>query len=77
MKRLQTMLDILITDFEYYSNKHRASPVANNCQTLIDATSTLSVSLFNELLESRVTSEDASLVFRISFRFSDPNLCGF
>ncbi|KAI3337678.1 hypothetical protein F4824DRAFT_489005 [Ustulina deusta] len=53
---------------------HRASPVANNCQTLIDATSTLSVSLFNELLESRVTSEDASLVFRISFRFSDPNL---
>ncbi|KAI0542955.1 hypothetical protein GGR58DRAFT_450141 [Xylaria digitata] len=52
---------------------HRASPVANNCQTLIDAVSTLSASMFDELLESRVTSEDASLVFRRAFRFSDPS----
>ncbi|KAI1430257.1 hypothetical protein F5Y12DRAFT_722864 [Xylaria sp. FL1777] len=53
---------------------HRASPVANNCQTLIDATSTLSVSLFDELLESRVTSEDASLVFTRSFCFNNTSL---
>ncbi|KAI0413619.1 hypothetical protein F5X98DRAFT_281657 [Xylaria grammica] len=52
---------------------HRASPVANNCQALIDATSSLSASMFDELLESRVTSEDASLVFRRAFRFSDPS----
>ncbi|KAI0106158.1 hypothetical protein GGR51DRAFT_548796 [Nemania sp. FL0031] len=53
---------------------NRASPVANNCQTLIDATLTLPPSLFDELLESRVTSEDASFVFRKAFRFSDPSL---
>ncbi|KAI0815742.1 hypothetical protein GGR55DRAFT_629972 [Xylaria sp. FL0064] len=53
---------------------HRASPVANNCQTLIDAASTLSPSLFDELLESRVSSENASLVFRKAFRFNDPSL---
>ncbi|KAJ8128513.1 hypothetical protein O1611_g5120 [Lasiodiplodia mahajangana] len=53
---------------------NRASPVANNCQTLIDATLTLPASLFDELLESRVTSEDASFVFRKAFRFSDPSL---
>ncbi|KAF2971052.1 hypothetical protein GQX73_g2449 [Xylaria multiplex] len=52
---------------------HRASPVTNNCQTLIDAVSNLSASMFDELLESRVTSEDASLVFRKAFRFSDPS----
>ncbi|KAI1133728.1 hypothetical protein F5Y10DRAFT_4074 [Nemania abortiva] len=53
---------------------NRASPVANNCQALIDATLTLSASLFDELLESRVTSEDSSFVFRKAFRFSDPSL---
>ncbi|KAJ8123267.1 hypothetical protein ONZ43_g743 [Nemania bipapillata] len=53
---------------------NRASPVVNNCQTLIDATLTLPASLFDELLESRVTSEDASFVFRKAFRFNDPSL---
>ncbi|KAJ2998040.1 hypothetical protein NUW58_g450 [Xylaria curta] len=53
---------------------HGASPVANNCQTLIDATLNLSAPLFDELLDSSVTSEDASLVFREAFRFSDPGL---
>ncbi|KAI0871912.1 hypothetical protein GGS24DRAFT_491854 [Hypoxylon argillaceum] len=53
---------------------NRASPVANNCQTLIDATLKLSASSFDELLESRVTSEDASFVFRKAFRFNDPSL---
>ncbi|KAI0548760.1 hypothetical protein F4679DRAFT_291357 [Xylaria curta] len=53
---------------------HGASPVANNCQALVDATLTLSSSLFDELLEFRVTSEDASLVFRRAFRDSDPGL---
>ncbi|TRX98366.1 hypothetical protein FHL15_001011 [Xylaria flabelliformis] len=51
---------------------HGASPVASNCQALIDATLTLSSSLFDELLEFRVTSEDASLVFRRAFRDTDP-----
>ncbi|KAI1823083.1 hypothetical protein F4861DRAFT_346299 [Xylaria intraflava] len=50
---------------------HRASPVANNCQTLIDAAVTLPAALFNELLESRATSEDASLVFSKVFQFTD------
>ncbi|KAI0971403.1 hypothetical protein F4678DRAFT_83594 [Xylaria arbuscula] len=54
--------------------KHQASPVANNCQALIDATSTLPVALFDELLKSRVTGEDASLVFDTAFRFKDPSL---
>ncbi|KAI1306893.1 hypothetical protein F5Y03DRAFT_384001 [Xylaria venustula] len=54
--------------------KHQASPVANNCQTLIDATSTLSAALFDELLKFRVTSEDASLVIDTAFRFKDPSL---
>lgn len=53
---------------------HRASPAANDCQTLIDAVSTLSAPLFDELLESRVTSEDASLVFKKAFQCSDPSL---
>ncbi|KAI1744118.1 ankyrin repeat-containing protein [Xylaria scruposa] len=53
---------------------HGASPVANNCQALVDATLTLSSSLFDELLEFRVTSEEASLVFRRAFRDSDPGL---
>ncbi|KAI1335804.1 ankyrin repeat-containing protein [Xylariaceae sp. FL0016] len=46
---------------------HRASSVANGCRTLIDATKNLSASAFAELLESRVTSEDASLVFNKAF----------
>ncbi|GAP84767.2 putative ankyrin repeat containing protein [Rosellinia necatrix] len=50
---------------------HRASPVVNNCQTLIDATSNLPAELFEELLGSRVASEDASLVFGRAFRFGD------
>ncbi|KAI0458749.1 hypothetical protein F5B21DRAFT_404819 [Xylaria acuta] len=53
---------------------HRASPVANNCQALIDATLNLPASLFDELLESRVTSEDVSLVFRRAFSLRDPSL---
>jgi len=50
---------------------HRASPVTNGCQTLIDATATLSAPMFNELLESRVTSDDASLVFAKAFNRSN------
>ncbi|TGJ84749.1 hypothetical protein E0Z10_g4040 [Xylaria hypoxylon] len=50
---------------------HRASPVANNCQTLIDAASNLSALMFDELLESHVSSEEASLVFRRAFHFDD------
>ncbi|OTB00388.1 hypothetical protein M426DRAFT_324339 [Hypoxylon sp. CI-4A] len=46
---------------------NRASPTANDCQTLIDATRTLPVSAFAALLESRVTSEEASLVFGKAF----------
>ncbi|KAI1442005.1 ankyrin [Annulohypoxylon stygium] len=42
---------------------HRASPTANGCQTLIDATKTLPPTAFASLLESRITVEDASLVF--------------
>ncbi|KAI1815803.1 hypothetical protein GGS20DRAFT_305269 [Poronia punctata] len=49
---------------------NRASPVTNGCQTLIDAVKTLSASMFDELLESRATSEDASLVF---FKAFSPN----
>ncbi|KAI1755249.1 hypothetical protein F4782DRAFT_441687 [Xylaria castorea] len=53
---------------------HGASPVANNCQALTDAALTLSSLLFDELLESHVTSEDTSLVFRRAFRYSDSSL---
>ncbi|KAI1180767.1 hypothetical protein F4777DRAFT_529249 [Nemania sp. FL0916] len=53
---------------------HRASPVANDCQTLIDATSTLPAPLFDQLLTSRVTSEDVSLVFQKVFHTNDPGL---
>ncbi|KAI1437224.1 hypothetical protein GGR50DRAFT_692512 [Xylaria sp. CBS 124048] len=52
---------------------NRASPVANNCQALIDATTTLPASLFDELLECRATKEDASLVFKKAFQFSNPS----
>ncbi|KAI8630653.1 hypothetical protein F5Y19DRAFT_52434 [Xylariaceae sp. FL1651] len=46
---------------------HRASPVTNNCQTLIDATRTLSSSMFSELLNSKSTDQDTSLVFSRAF----------
>ncbi|KAI1101845.1 ankyrin [Jackrogersella minutella] len=46
---------------------NRASPAANGCQTLIDATRTLSPSAFADLMESRITVEDASLAFGKAF----------
>ncbi|KAK5628406.1 hypothetical protein RRF57_004121 [Xylaria bambusicola] len=45
-----------------------------DCQTLIDATSALTVTLFDELLGCCVSSEDASLVFGKVFSNSDPSL---
>ncbi|KAI2620590.1 ankyrin [Hypoxylon sp. NC1633] len=42
---------------------NRASPIANGCQTLIDAARTLSTSSFVKLLDSKITAEQASLVF--------------
>ncbi|KAI1491539.1 ankyrin repeat-containing protein [Biscogniauxia mediterranea] len=42
---------------------NRASPVVNGCQTLIDATKTLPASCFAQLLESKITAEEASVVF--------------
>ncbi|KAK7958435.1 ankyrin repeat containing protein [Apiospora saccharicola] len=46
---------------------NRANPTANGCQTLIDGTRTLPPSMFAHLLESKVTSEDASEVFKQAF----------
>ncbi|KAI1877773.1 hypothetical protein JX265_003781 [Neoarthrinium moseri] len=46
---------------------NRASPTANGCQTLIDATRTLSASQFTQLLESKITPEEASLAFGKAF----------
>ncbi|ETS82916.1 hypothetical protein PFICI_04792 [Pestalotiopsis fici W106-1] len=46
---------------------NRASPTANGCQTLIDATRTLSASQFSQLLESKITPEEASLAFGKAF----------
>ncbi|KAI1373916.1 ankyrin [Hypoxylon crocopeplum] len=46
---------------------NRASPTANGCQTLVDATRTLPASAFAKLLDSRITTEDASLVFSKTF----------
>ncbi|KAI0392979.1 hypothetical protein F5Y17DRAFT_477145 [Xylariaceae sp. FL0594] len=46
---------------------YRSSPVVNGCQTLIDAATTVSASMFGELLETRATSDDASLVFSKAF----------
>lgn len=46
---------------------HHASPTANGCQTLIDATKTLSPSAFAKLLEMKTTAEDVSLVFSKAF----------
>ena len=47
--------------------------MVNNSQTLINASSKLAVSLFDELLDCRVTSEDASLVFESVFNNSNPS----
>ncbi|KAI1410258.1 ankyrin [Hypoxylon sp. FL1857] len=55
----ERLIELLITN--------RASPTANSCQTLIDATRVLSPSAFAKLLDSKVTSEDASLVFSKAF----------
>ncbi|KAI1652936.1 hypothetical protein F4813DRAFT_286982 [Daldinia decipiens] len=46
---------------------HRASATADDCQTLVDATTTLSPSAFSKLLDSRITVEDTSLVFSRAF----------
>ncbi|KAI5861978.1 ankyrin [Durotheca rogersii] len=46
---------------------HRASPAANSCQTLIDATKTLSSSAFEKLLDSNISPEDAALAFTKAF----------
>ncbi|KAI0161857.1 ankyrin [Hypoxylon sp. FL1284] len=46
---------------------HRASPTANDCQTLIDAARTLPASTFDRLLQCKITAEDASLAFGNSF----------
>ncbi|KAK6828152.1 ankyrin repeat containing protein [Apiospora arundinis] len=46
---------------------NRASPAASGCQTLIDATRTLPPSMFAHLLESKVSPEDSSLVFKQAF----------
>lgn len=46
---------------------NRASPTANGCQTLIDATRTLPASQFSKLLESKITPEEASLAFGKAF----------
>ncbi|KAF3060347.1 hypothetical protein GL218_03652 [Daldinia childiae] len=46
---------------------HRASATADGCQTLIDATTTLSPSAFSKLLDTQITVEDTSLVFSRAF----------
>ncbi|KAI1497494.1 ankyrin repeat-containing protein [Biscogniauxia marginata] len=46
---------------------NRASPVVNDCQTLIDAAKTLSAPAFAQLLESSVTAEDTSFIFTKTF----------
>ncbi|KAI0016860.1 ankyrin repeat-containing protein [Xylariomycetidae sp. FL0641] len=50
---------------------NRGSPVANGCQTLIDATRMLPAAAFEQLLEARVTAEDASLAFSQVFTAGD------
>ncbi|KAJ3565594.1 hypothetical protein NPX13_g7447 [Xylaria arbuscula] len=50
-----------------------ASPVVNNCQTLIDASLTLPISLFDEILDCRVSSDDASLVFERALHNENPS----
>lgn len=46
---------------------NRASPVANGCQTLIDAVRTLEASAFAQLLGAQIPADDASLVFEKAF----------
>ncbi|KAI0132448.1 hypothetical protein BJ170DRAFT_575934 [Xylariales sp. AK1849] len=46
---------------------NRASPTANGCQTLIDATLTLPAAQFAQLLESKITPEEASMIFGKAF----------
>ncbi|KAI5919804.1 ankyrin repeat-containing protein [Camillea tinctor] len=46
---------------------NRASPVVNGCQTLIDAIKTLPAPSFAQLLESKITAEEASVVFSKAF----------
>ncbi|KAK8080421.1 2-5A-dependent ribonuclease [Apiospora hydei] len=46
---------------------NRANPAANGCQSLIDATRALPPAMFAHLLESKVSREDASEVFRQAF----------
>ncbi|KAH8680650.1 hypothetical protein BX600DRAFT_374438 [Xylariales sp. PMI_506] len=55
----ERLIELLVTN--------RASPTANGCQTLVDATRTLSLSQFEKLLESRITPEEASLAFSKAF----------
>jgi ankyrin repeat protein len=44
-----------------------ASPTANGCQTLIEATRTLSIENFEKLLESQISAEEASFAFEKAF----------
>lgn len=46
---------------------HRASPTANGCQALVDAARFLPLSTFTSLAESKITPEEASLVFAQAF----------
>ncbi|KAI2776722.1 hypothetical protein F4815DRAFT_332944 [Daldinia loculata] len=46
---------------------YRASATADGCQTLIDATTTLSPSAFSKLLDTKIAVEDTSLVFSKAF----------
>ncbi|KAK8042523.1 2-5A-dependent ribonuclease [Apiospora phragmitis] len=55
----ERLIQLLITN--------RANPAANGCQTLIDATHTLPPTMFAHLLESKVSRDDASVVFRQAF----------
>ncbi|KAI1386052.1 ankyrin [Hypoxylon trugodes] len=55
----ERLIQLLVTN--------RASPTANSCQTLVDATKTLSPSAFAKLLESKITAEEASSVFAKAF----------
>ncbi|KAI0206368.1 hypothetical protein F4808DRAFT_117339 [Astrocystis sublimbata] len=57
-----------------YLMQNSASPIANDCQALVAAASTLSPPLFEELLEPDVTNANASLVFSKAFVYGDPNL---
>ncbi|KAJ4294908.1 hypothetical protein N0V88_005147 [Collariella sp. IMI 366227] len=47
--------------------RHGASPLANACETLTDATQTLQVDILKALLETNITKQDASWVFQQAF----------